>query len=278
MKEKTITEERMNLFREYLLQEEKSEATVEKYMRDIRFFAHFAGEEAVTKDIVKRYKEHLINAGYAVSSVNSMLAGLNSFLSFFGWGECKVKNIRQQRDVYCREEKNLTKEEYLRLIGACGKNSQLKLIIQSICSTGIRVSELKYFTVEGLREGEITVRCKGKVRRILIPSKLRKMLMGYAKKCGIASGCVFVGRSGKALHRTQIWRMMKSLCRKAGVEESKVFPHNLRKLFAKTFYRIEKDIAKLADILGHSSINTTRIYIMSTGVEHRRKIEKLGLV
>lgn len=278
MKERMITEERMNLFREYLMQEEKSEATVEKYMRDMRVFGEFAEGEVITKEVVKRFKEHLISTGYAVSSVNSMLASVNSFLLFFGWGECKVKSLKQQKSAYMSEEKELTKEEYFRLIGACGRNTQLKLIIQSICSTGIRVSELKYFTVEGLREGEITVRCKGKVRRILIPSKLRKMLMGYAKKCGIASGCVFVGRSGKALHRTQIWRMMKSLCRKAGVEESKVFPHNLRKLFAKTFYAIEKDIAKLADILGHSSINTTRIYIMSTGVEHRRKIEKLGLV
>ena len=223
------------------------------------------------------WKKDLIAQGYAVRSVNSMLASVNSLFSFLGWHACKVKNIRLQRQTYCAEDKELTKTEYLRLLSASRKNEQLNLVLQTICGTGIRVSELRYFTVEAVRSGEITVNCKSKTRTILVPGKLKKQLF-YAKQRSIHSGAVFLGKSGKPLDRSSIWRQMKQLCKAAGVKESKVFPHNLRKLFARTFYGIEKDIAKLADILGHSSINTTRIYIMTTGTEHRRKIERLGLV
>lgn len=185
-----------------------------------------------------------------------MLASINSFFDFLGWSDCKVKNLRYQRETYCEEKKELSKTEYLRLLEASKRQEQLNLIIQSICSTGIRVSELKYFTVEMIRKGEVTVRCKCKTRTILIPSKLKKLLLNYAKKCKIISGSIFITRNGKSLDRSNIWAQMKRLCVTAGVNPSKVFPHNLRKLFARTFYGIEKDIAKLADILGHSSIDT----------------------
>ena len=248
------------------------------YLRDVGCFVRFVRGQTVTKELVVEWKKELVEQGYAVRSVNSMLASVNSLLSFLGWHDCKVKSIRLQRQTYCAEEKELTKAEYLRLLEASRKNEQLNLVLQTICGTGIRVSELRYFTVEAVQCGEVTVNCKSKTRTILVPGKLRKALLKYAKQRGIQSGVIFRGKSGKPLDRSSIWRQMKQLCKAAGVKESKVFPHNLRKLFARTFYGIEKDIAKLADILGHSSINTTRIYIMTTGVEHRKKIERLGLV
>ena len=278
MHTRIIMENHVNQFLDYLLQEEKSQATQDKYIRDIRAFWRFAGSNPVTKEVVMAYKKWCIDRGYAVRSINSMLASINSFLGFMNWFDCKVKSIRVQRQTYCAEEKELTKAEYQRLLDASRDNEQLNLLLQTICGTGIRVSELRYFTVEAVRYGEITVNCKSKTRTILIPGKLRKVLLNYAKQKHITTGAIFIGRSGKPLDRSNIWRQMKQLCKMARVKESKVFPHNLRKLFARTFYGIEKDIAKLADILGHSSINTTRIYIMTTGTEHRRKIERLGLV
>ena len=278
MEKRIINNAQIEEFAAYLVREEKSTATCEKYLRDVRMFARFVGDQAVTKETVVAWKKELVAQGYAVRSVNSMLASVNSLFSFLVWHECKVKNIRLQRQTYCAEEKELTKAEYLRLLSASKKNEQLNLVLQTICGTGIRVSELRYFTVEAVRSGEITVSCKSKTRTILVPGKLKKQLLNYAKQRSIHSGAIFLGKSGKPLDRSCIWRQMKQLCKVAGVKESKVFPHNLRKLFARTFYGIEKDIAKLADILGHSSINTTRIYIMTTGSEHRRKIERLGLV
>ena len=278
MEERIINNGQIQDFFDYLVREEKSNATCEKYIRDVHAFWMFAGNNQVTKELVVAWKKELVEKGYAVRSINSMLASVNSFLGFLGWHDCKVKNIRLQQQTYCAEEKELTKADYLRLLEASKGNEQLNLVIQTICGTGIRVSELRYFTVEAVRQGEITVNCKSKTRTILVPGKLKKLLLNYAKQKHIATGVIFVGKNGKPLDRSSIWRQMKQLCKAAGVKESKVFPHNLRKLFARTFYGIEKDIAKLADILGHSSINTTRIYIMSTGMEHRRKIERLGLV
>ena len=262
----------------YLQQEEKSRATQEKYLRDVRAFCAYIGNEDVTKERVLSWKKTLVERGYAVRSINSMLASINSLLGFLGRSECRVKNVRMQQQTYCTEDKELTKEEYLRLLEASRKNEQLNLVIQTICGTGIRVSELSCFTVEAVRRGEVIVNCKNKTRVILIPGKLKHILIKYARRHGITAGTIFVTRTGKPLNRSSIWAAMKKLCAAAGVKPSKVFPHNLRKLFARTFYSIEKDIAKLADILGHSSINTTRIYIMSTGSEHRRRIERLGLV
>ena len=278
MDERKLTDELVESYRIYLIREEKSSATVEKYLRDVRGFFAFAGGESITKDLVLDYKRRLQESGYSVRSINSMLASIGSLLAYTGWQDCKVKSIRQQKQTYCPEEKELTKGEYLRLLTAAKKRRQLWLVMQTICGTGIRVSEIRHFTVEAVQTGEVVIDCKGKTRRILIPGKLRKLLLEYAQNKNIRSGVIFLNRNGKALSRSCIWAQMKGLCEKAGVKPGKVFPHNLRKLFARTFYSIEKDIAKLADILGHSSIDTTRIYIMSTGTEHRRKIERLGLV
>lgn len=278
MNDRIITAAQMASFSAELIREEKSRATQEKYLRDVRAFAAYCAGRLITKELVLEYKQHCLDRGYAVRSINSMLASVNSFLLFAGWEDCRVKNFRLQKQIYSPEEKELTKEEYLRLLQAAEQNSQLYLLLQTICSTGIRVSELQYFTVEALRQGEITVNCKNKTRVILIPGKLRKQLLAFAKKEKIRSGAVFLDKKGKPLDRSCIWRRMKQLCEIAKVQATKVFPHNLRKLFARTFYNLEKDIAKLADILGHSSINTTRIYIMGTGSEHRRRLERLGLL
>lgn len=278
MEQRIITMEILEAFRQYLILEEKSHITIDKYLRDVAVFVKYAADRAVSKEIVLCYKSHLQERGYAVRSINSMLAALNCFLDYLGWRDCKVKSLRLQQQIFRSEDRELTKSEYLRLLNAAEKRPQLKLILQTICATGIRVSELRYFTVEAIHIGEISVKCKNKIRTILIPAKLRKLLIAYAQKEKIRSGAVFLGRNGKPLSRSYIWAQMKSLCGVAGVKKSKVFPHNLRKLFARTFYTIEKDIAKLADILGHSSINTTRIYVITTGTEHRKKIERLGLV
>lgn len=265
-------------FERHLIEEEKSSITIEKYMRDVRKFCSFAGRQDITKEVVIHYKKHLVEVGYAVRSINSMLASLNHFLEYSGLKEYKVKSMKMQKQIYCKEDKELTKAEYIRLLSTAKSQPRLYYVMQTICGTGIRVSELSYFTVEAVKRGEIVVSCKNKTRTILLPRKLQKELLHYAQKARIKTGIIFRTRSGKALDRSNIWSEMKKLCQDAKVSATKVFPHNLRKLFARTFYKIEKDIAKLADILGHGSIDTTRIYIISTGTEHRRKIENLGLV
>lgn len=279
MKKRRIQIEDLQKFETFLRNEEKSEATVDKYMRDVRCFAEFSGGNDITKQSVMEYKNRL-GINYAVSSANSMLAAMNAFLRFCGWHELCVKHFRVQRQAFCSEDKELTRDEYVRLINAarCRHNQRLDLIIQTICGTGIRVSELKYITVEAVRRGEALVSCKGNNRRIFIVPQLKKRLIRYINDQGIKKGAVFVTRSGRCVSRSNIWREMKSLCEDAGVAPSKVFPHNLRHLFARTFYRLEKDIAKLADILGHASINTTRIYIVTTGAEHKRKMENMHLI
>ena len=280
MKGRFITTETLEQFKQYLIEEEKSAATVEKYLRDTAAFVVFLTEREVTKELVIEYKQKLIDAGYAVRSINSMLASINSLFSFLGWNDCKVKAIKLQRQIFCSEDKELTKAEYIRLINAAKqkKNGRLNLIIQTICGTGIRVSELQFITVEAVKRGEATVNCKGKIRTVFIVKTLKKKLLQYAEEKHITAGAIFITRTGKPVSRTNIWREMKSLCEQANVNPNKVFPHNLRHLFARTFYGIEKDIAKLADILGHSSINTTRIYIISTGDEHRKRMENMRLV
>ena len=209
-----------------------------------------------------------------------MLASINSLFAFLGWHDLKVKSIKLQQQIYCPEEKELTKVEYTRLCRTAEKkhNERLNLILQTICGTGIRVSELQYITVEAVRQGKATVSCKAKTRSVFIVKDLQKKLLRYAAEQKIKNGMIFVTRTGKPISRTNVWREMKALCNEAGVNPQKVFPHNLRHLFARVFYGIEKDIAKLADILGHSSINTTRIYIFSTGTEHRRRMENMQLI
>lgn len=280
MKGRILTNEALERFEKHMREEEKSENTVEKYLRDIRAFIAYSNASEVTKEIVIAYKNKLTAENYAVRSINSMLASLNSLFSFLGWHECKVKSIKLQRQIYCPEEKELTKAEYTRLVNAAKKkgNERLNLILQTICGTGIRVGELRFITLEAVKCGVATVSLKGKTRSVFIVKELQKKLRRYAAEQGIRSGCIFVTRTGKPMSRTNIWREMKNLCREAEVSPSKVFPHNLRHLFARVFYGVEKDIAKLADVLGHSSINTTRIYIVTTGNEHRRRMENMRLI
>lgn len=278
MVQRTMSNCMIENYARHLVNEEKSGLTIQKYLRDIQNFLKFSEKQPITKELTIAYKQDLIARNYAVSSVNSMLTALNGFLDFLGWHDCKIKVVRTQRKIYCAEDKELTKTEYLRLLAASKNQPQLNLIIQTICATGIRISELQFFTLEAIKRGEVRVRCKNKTRLIFVPGSLRTRLMNFAKQHNVTTGAVFVTRSGKPLDRSNIWTQMKNLCQKAQVNPKKVFPHNLRKLFARTFYSMEKDIAKLADILGHGSIETTRIYIMSTGAEHRRQIERMGLI
>lgn len=280
MKGRFLTDKLVTEFSAHLKNEEKSQNTTEKYLRDVRIFAaHFRGTE-ITKEMVIAYKSKLLAEHYAVRSVNSMLASLNSLFTFLGWSDCKVKSMKLQRQIYCPEEKELTKAEYLRLVNTAKRKGKerLNLILQTICGTGIRVSELEYITVEAAKSGKAVVALKGKTRSVFLVKELQKKLLRYATEQNISSGTIFITRNGKPLSRTNIWREMKGLCQEAGVHPQKVFPHNLRHLFARVFYGIEKDIAKLADILGHSSVNTTRIYIISTGSEHRKRMENMHLI
>ena len=276
---KKITKELIKKFRRYLIEEEKATATVEKYIRDVNAFAEWLGENILDKEAVLTYKENLTK-NYAPASVNSILASLNSFFAFNEWYHLRVKNLKIQRQIFVNKDKELTKAEYERLLTAAKSkgNEQLYFLMQTICATGIRVSELRYVTVESLKAQKAQINLKGKMRVVILPKELCKMLLKYSKEQKITSGSVFVSRNGKPLDRSNIWKMMKALCESAGVARAKVFPHNLRHLFARTFYSIQKDIVRLADILGHSSVNTTRIYTMETGETHRRQIQKLGLL
>ena len=266
MTTRMITNHLLTAFEDTLRRDEKSELTVEKYGRDVRRFAAFAAGTPIDKSLVLAYKARL-ETDYAVASANSMLASINAFFRFAGWSDLCVKQFKIQRRTFCPEDKELTKAEYWRLCKTAEKqrNERLCLILQTIGGTGIRVSELTFITVEAAKRGEATVSCKGKTRTVFIVRELQKKLLSYCARHGILSGAVFITKTGKPVSRANIWREMKNLCQEASVNPHKVFPHNLRHLFARVFYGIEKDIAKLADILGHSSINTTRIYIISTG-------------
>ena len=275
----TITRELIEKFRHHLMEEEKSSATLEKYIRDVTaFFVWLTGHE-LDKMAVLRSKEHLA-VNYAPASVNSVLSSLNSFFSYNEWHSLKVKMLRIQRQIFAERNKELTRAEYERLLNAAKhrNNKRLYFLMQTICASGIRVSELKAITVEAIRAKQATIKCKGKMRIVILPKNLCRMLTEYIKEEKITSGPVFITKTGKPLDRSTIWKMMKQLCEHAGVNKEKVFPHNLRHLFARTYYSIQKDIVRLADILGHSSVNTTRIYTMETGDVHRRQIEELKLL
>ena len=265
---------------ETALQEaEKSAATMEKYLHHVRqFVAHDAGRR-IDKALVLEYKTRLGKL-YAPSSANAALAAVNGFLRFWGFESCCVRPFKVQKKLYCPEEKELSREEYIRLVRVAKEKSseRLALLLEAICATGIRVSELQFITVEAVSQGEAIVTCKGKTRTVFLPAALQKKLRRYIQSQKIQSGSVFITRTGKPMNRSNIWREMKALCERANVAPSKVFPHSLRHLFARTFYSIDHDVAKLADILGHSNINTTRIYIITTGAEHRRKMETMRLV
>lgn len=266
-------------YRIFLYHEERSANTIAKYLRDVRALFSFLDEREPTKEALVDWKASLTE-NYAPSSVNSMLAAANNFLVWAGRPECRVKPLKIQREIFMRADKDLTREEYLRLVKAAerGQNRRLALLLQAICSTGIRVSELRYVTVEAVRIGRMSVDCKGKKRTVFLPRGLCRALLLYCRERSVKTGVIFCTRGGRAIDRTNIWRDMKALCKNAGVEPGKVFPHNLRHLFAKTYYQMEKDLSRLADLLGHSSVNTTRIYTMESGENHARQLEHMRLL
>lgn len=274
-----ITNELIQKFKEYLIDEEKSSSTLEKYIRDITVFMEWCKEKEMNKSVVLEYKQDIVGK-YAPASVNSILSSLNSFFAYNEWYDLKVKALKIQRQIFTSKDKELTKAEYERLLVAAKqkKNQRLYYLMQTICATGIRVSELKAITVSAVKSGQATINCKGKMRIVILPKQLCKMLKDYIKENNIKSGSVFVSKNGKPLDRSNIWSDMKKLCESAGVSKDKVFPHNLRHLFARTYYSIQKDVVRLADILGHSNVNTTRIYTMETGEIHRKQIQRLGLL
>lgn len=280
MNDRAITEKEILEFELYLRNEERGNATVEKYLREVRFFGNWLSGRMIARESVIEWKEHLQKEGYVPATVNAKLSALNSFFSFMGWEDCRVKLLRVQRQMFREQSKELTKEEYERLLDTARRQGQerLALLMETICATGIRVSELPDITAEAVRRGRAEVVLKGKIRVILLPGKLCRKLLAYMEKQGITSGEIFLTKSGMSLSRRQIWREMKELSKKTDVESSKVFPHNLRHLFATSFYKICKDIVMLADVLGHSSVETTRIYLLTAGEEHARHLEQMRLV
>ena len=280
MAEYKLRRDQIREFETMLRTEERTAATIEKYLRDIRGFAAWLEGRQIDKETVSGWKSWLIASGLAPSTVNAKLSAVNKLFQYLGWKECRVKFLKIQRRVFRDESRELTRADYDRLLSAARERGEdwLELLMETICATGVRVSEVKYITVKSAMEGRADISLKGKIRTILLPGKLCRKLLRYAEKKKIVSGERFLTRDGKALTRYQIWREMKKLCAKAGVQPTKVFPHNLRHLFAATFYRVTHDIVKLADVLGHSSINITRIYLLTTGTEHSRQLECLGLV
>lgn len=280
MKEHFFTGKEITEYEHFLKREEREEATIDKYLHELEFFFRWLEGKAVTKEAVIKWKEHLQENNYAPATVNVKISALNGFFKFLGWEECKVKFLKIQRQIFRKQSRELTKEEYDGLVATARREGKdrLALVMETICAAGIRVSELPYITVEAAKEGRAKVVLKGKIRIILLPGKLCRKLLKYAKEQKITSGEIFLTKSGNSLSRRQVWREMKGLCKRAHVESSKVFPHNLRHLFAVSFYKVCKDIAKLADVLGHSTIETTRIYLVTAGEEHSRQLERMGLV
>lgn len=274
-----ITNELILSFKNHLIEEEKSENTCVKYIRDITFFMTWLCGQEVTKLLALEYKKNLCEK-FAPASVNSAISSLNSFFAYMEWHDIRIKTLKIQRKIFSSKDTELTKAEYERLLTAAKRknNERLYYLMQTICSTGIRVSELRYITTSAVHSGQAAINCKGKMRIVILPKELCKMLKGYIRENNIKNSSVFVSRNGKPLDRSYIWKMLKALCETAGVSTEKVYPHNFRHLFARTYYSLQKDIVRLADILGHSSVNTTRIYTMSTYEIHRKQIQQLGLL
>ena len=279
MEPRKITEETLAAFARQLGEEERSPATLEKYLREVRQFAAFLGGREVTRELAAAWREEL-SARQSPATVNGKLTALDRLLAFLGWEDCRVKHLRVQRQLFRDSARELSREDYARLVETARRlgRGRLSLLMETICATGIRVSEVRYITAEAVREGRTEIALKGKIRTILLPGKLCRKLEKYARQKKITSGELFLTRSGRPMSRKQIWAEMKGVCRAAGVAPSKVFPHNLRHLFARCFYRVSRDVAKLADVLGHSSIETTRIYLISTGAEHARTLDQLRLI
>ena len=281
MMERVITEQMLEEYREYLRQEEKEKSTIAKYICDLKKLVTYADGREIDKSLMMNFKEKLLEKdGYKIRSINSFIVAANHFLEYKGWYDARIKTYKIQQEAFCPENKYLSKEEYKQLVKMAKEKKKIRLamILQTICATGMRISELAYLTVGTVRNNCVEIRCKGKVRTILLPDKLRKELLHYISKNKISRGVVFCTSSGKAVNRSNVWREMKALCKEAGINEDKVFPHNLRHLFAQCFYALKKDIAKLADVLGHSSIETTRIYIRTPKDEHRKQLNQMDLV
>ena len=279
MEPRKITEETLAAFARQLGEEERSPATLEKYLREVRQFAAFLGGREVTRELAAAWREEL-SARQSPATVNGKLTALDRLLAFLGWEDCRVKHLRVQRQLFRDSARELSREEYARLVETARRlgRGRLSLLMETICATGIRVSEVRYITAEAVREGRTEIALKGKIRTILLPGKLCRKLEKYARQKKITSGELFLTRSGRPMSRKQIWAEMKLLCGETGIASTKVFPHNLRHLFARCFYKVCQDIAKLADILGHSSIETTRIYLISTGLEHIRTLDSMRLI
>ena len=279
MEPRVLTPAILKSFQAELIKQERAPATIEKYMHDIRTFYAWLGNREVTPETVHEWKKSLTD-DFKPGTVNGKLAALNALFTFTGWTDCRARSLKLQRRAFRDDARELTRDEFYRLVNTAERldKERLALLLEAIGSTGVRVSEVKYFTVEAARLGRAEIALKGKIRTILLPGKLCRKLLKYARKQKIASGEIFLTRSGKPINRKQIWAEMKTLCKQAGVEPGKVFPHNLRHLFAQTFYHQTRDVVKLADVLGHSSLSTTRIYLISTGAEHRKELEKLQLV
>ena len=280
MKKCRLTVKQLASYKQFLYREERSAGTIEKYLRDINTFSQWLGDREVTKEVAADWKAHLLEQGYAAVTINSMISALNGIFKFLGWDNCKVKFLKIQRRLFRDTNRELTRTEYDRLLASAKelRRERLSLLIETIGATGVRVSEVKYITVEAARNGKAEIALKGKIRVILLSSKLCRKLLQYAKKQKTASGAIFRTKSGKELTRRQIWAELKGLCKHADVAPTKVFPHNLRHLFATIFYTACKDIVKLADVLGHSSIETTRIYLVTSGIEHQRQLDRPELV
>lgn len=280
MSKRLLTEQQIKEYGLYLSAQERCRGTIEKYLRDTKAFALWAGSREVSKELSGEWKKHLLETGYAPVTVNAMLSSVNGLFGFLGWRDCRVKFLRVQRKLFRDSKRELSQPEYYRLLSCAREKGKgrLALMMETICATGIRVSEVKYITVEAAKQGKAEISLKGKIRVILLPSKLCRKLLKYAQKEKTTSGTIFRTKSGKEISRRQIWAELKGLCKFAKVEPSKVFPHNLRHLFARLFYKASKDIVKLADILGHSNVETTRIYLIATGAEHQRQLERLRLV
>ena len=277
--ENIITTKHIDAYCLSLVADERAAGTVQKYRRDITTFTRWLDGRPVSKENAAGWKAHLLERGYKPETINSKLSAINGFFAYMNWA-IRVKFLKIQRQLFRDPARELTREEYTRLLTTAREKGQerLALIMETLCATGIRISELRYITVEAVKDGRATISLKGKIRTILMPTKLHRKLQKYAKKEKIASGAIFRTKSGKPISRRQVWYELKRLCAAAGVEAGKVFPHNLRHLFATTFYRACKDIARLADVLGHSSIETTRIYLAVSGAEQARQLDKLGLV
>lgn len=275
-----MTIEDISNYKEYLYHAERSAGTIEKYLRDIKAFLSWLSGREASKENAAGWKEYLTEMSYVPATINSMLSAVNDFFRFMGWEECRVKLLHIQRKMFREQARALDRKEYLRLLHTAQQQGKerLRLLMETICSTGIRVSEVKYITIEAILNGRTDISLKGKIRTILLPQKLCRKLRKYAKKRGIKKGQIFIAKNGNSLSRTQIWKEMKALCESARVEPSKVFPHNLRHLFASSFYNVCKDVVRLADVLGHSSIETTRIYLITTETEHARQLERMRLI